>query len=1055
MKAVLDWFIKNPVAANLLMLVVVFGGLGSLGRLNNEFFPHVEPGMIQVTVPYPGAGPLEVEEQICIKIEEAIADVKGIKEVRSTASQSLGQVSIEMVDGWDLQRLINDVKTRVDAISTFPENTEKPIVSDLSRGREVVRLVAYGGHDEEAVKELALSLKDDLNRQPGVSEVEVSGIRDYQVTVEIAEATLRAYQLSFSDVATAIRNSSLNLPAGQMRNASGDIQIQVYGQDYRARDFADIAIIKSLDGAVVTLDDIATITDSFEEKNFLVEYEGKVAANLSVMVGEDPDTIGTAGDIRQFLEAYNQTLPPGYRVDVWSDRSYFLKDRLNILAESALQGLVLVFILLLLFLRPVLAAWVSAGIAVAYLGTLMLMPVTGTTVNVVSTFAFLLILGIVVDDAIVVSENIYSNYERNMPGPLAASQGVSTIAKPVILAVLTTLMVFVPMFFLPGNSADIFMPIPMVAIIALSFSLVESLFILPSHLSHLKPEKEHSNWLNSKITTARGYFTNGLNRFSFSVYQPLLEKSLRNRGATICFFLAVLMVCLSIFAAGWLPFRFMPKIQTEVMIAQAQLQEGAGFGRVLEIKEQIENGLIRLRQRDDAQTFSGESIVLDSFTRVDSNTVTVEVNLSGNSTRDLTTDDMQRLWREEIGEVKGVENFLISSSIFGLNKDISLRLSGKDLGELKEAADDVKAMLAEFNGVIEISDSLASARQEIRIDLKPLGESLGLDLADIASQVRHAFYGAEAQRIPRLREDVKVLVRYPADERANFENLTNMRIKLADGALVPFNEVAEASFVPGYTTISRTNRSRVVDVYANVIPGQANANAIVQAVMAKGQPLIAEKYASVTLELEGDHFDQVAFANALITGLIVALFAIYALLAVEFKSYLQPVYILSAVPFGIAGAIIGHIITGVEFSMPSSFGVLATAGVVVNSNLVLIDRINKLRDNGAAMLEAVKQGARQRLRPILLTSITTFFGLIPILLEESPSAAPLKPLVVSLAFGVVFATGITLLMVPALYMSFETLKERLGFAASAQVDLDALLEKQQVEKQLVEKQQEA
>jgi len=565
MRGILDWFIRNPVAANLLTLLIVVGGLLSMGKLNNEFFPHVEPGYVRVSVPYPGAGPLEVEEQICIKIEEAIADVEGIKEVTSTASQGMGQVQIEMADGWDLQRLIGDIKTRVDAISTFPANAERPIVANLTMQREVLQVVVYGGDDEERIKEVTLDLKERINRLPGVSQVDISGVRNYLVAVEVEEETLRAYGLNFRDIANAINNSSLNLPAGQMRNPDGDIQIQVYGQDYRAGDFENIVVVKSGDGARVTLGDIATIKDTFEEKNFLVEYEDRLAARLSVKVGENPDTIGTADTVRDFLAHYE--MADGFAARVWSDNSYFLKDRLNLLAENSLLGLALVFTLLLLFLRPALAVWVSVGIAVAILGTIMLMPVTNTTINVVSTFAFLLILGILVDDSIVVSESIYANYERGLPGPQAASRGVNGVAKPVILSVVTTLMVFVPMLFAPGTMTDVFKPVPVVALIALCFSLVEALLILPSHLSHLRPERESSNVVMAAIARARGYTTRKLNWFSIQVYQPLLARSLQRKGATVAFFVAMLMVTLSLLAGGWVSTRFMPAFEDEVMIA--------------------------------------------------------------------------------------------------------------------------------------------------------------------------------------------------------------------------------------------------------------------------------------------------------------------------------------------------------------------------------------------------------------------------------------------------------------------------------------------------------
>ena len=1033
MNALLAWFVRNPVAANLLMLIIVAGGLVASTRIDNEFFPDIQPNIVQVSVPYPGAGPLEVEEQICIKIEEAISDVQGIKEVKSSASQGLGMVTIETVEGWDVQRMVSDVKTRVDAISTCPGDAERPIVSDLSLGTQVIQLVLFGGHDEQAIKDLALDLKDKLNLLPGVSQVNINGTRASVVTVEVAESTLRAYGLSFADIAAIIRDNSINLPAGQMRNPAGDIQLQIYGQDYRAEDFADIVVVSSRDGGQVRLGQIATLSDTFEEKNFLVEYEGQIAAQLTVLAGESPDTIGTSALVQDYVASHRDDLPSGFRLEVWNDNSLYLKDRLNLLMINSLQGLALVFILLLLFLRPLLAVWVSAGIAVAYLGTLWSMSLMGVSVNVVSTFAFLLILGIVVDDAIVISENIYSMHERDVRGPMAAIAGVTDIAKPVILAVLTTLIVFVPMLAMPGTMAQLFTPIPIVAIAALTFSLVESLLILPSHLSGLKAEKPPANPATRLLARCRHGFTRGLNRFSFRIYQPLLERCLRSRGATLAAFLAILMVCLSVFAGGWLPTRLTPEIETENLIAEAQFQEGAGFAHVLAVKEQIMGGFEQVRREPDMVGFDGQPIVTGSFLVVDGDRVTLRINLIKNGERALTSVDIENRLKTAIGEIRGVKSFNVSSSLFGLTKDISFRLSGADIDELDGARHHLREVLAGYAGVVDITDSLSSARQEIRIALKPHAETLGLDLADIARQARHAFYGAEAQRIPRLREDVRVMVRYPVDQRGTLEYLEDMRIRLPDGRGIPFSEVATAEFVPGYTTITRTDRQRVVSVFADVVPGAAVAGEIVQAVLADHQADMKERFPSVTVGLEGQQREQGEFFQTMLIGAAFALFCMYAVLAVEFKSYLQPLYVLSAVPFGAAGAIIGHLLVGMDFSMASGIGVLATAGVVVNANLVLIDCINKLRAAGADMEAAVRQAARERLRPILLTTITTFFGLMPILLEPSTSAAALKPVVVSLSFGVVFATGITLLMVPALYLVFESLKARLGFGARAEV----------------------
>ncbi|GIX31627.1 MAG: acriflavin resistance protein [Porticoccaceae bacterium] len=1033
MKRLLDWFIRNPVAANLLMVILAIGGTTALFLVDNEFFPPINPPFVRVAVVYPGAGPLEVEEQICIKIEEALADVDGIKEVRSVASQGLGEVYIEAYEDWDLQRLINDVKNRVDAISTFPADAERPVVSDFTVKSEVAQVVVYGGDDEAAIKELALALKDRLMQIPGVAQVDVEGVRDYVVAVEIPERTLRAYGLSFEEVAQAIRRASVNLPGGLMRNPEGDIQLQVYGQRYRAAEFADVVVRRSADGDEVRLGEIARLADTFEEKNFSVEYEGKKAVRLIARVGESPDTLGTAEAVKRFVDSY--PLPPGYRAVIWSDQSRYMRERLEILGKNALQGLVLVFVLLLLFLRPLLALWVSVGIAVAYLGTLMLLPVTGTSLNVLSTFAFLLILGIVVDDAIVVSENVHSHFERGLPGPLAASLGVAGVAKPVVLAVTTTILVFIPLFFVPGMMAQMFEPIPTVAISALTFSLVEALLILPSHLSGLRPERPPRGGLALWLAALRRRVSGGLEQFANRIYAPLLERCLANRPVTIAAFLAALAVTLSLLFGGWLKIFFMPSLEQERILVKAEMQEGVALARLIEVRDQMLAAVARLRADPKARNRDGTPAVRDTFVKVEGSEVLLEVNLSPNAARALSSSELEERLRAQIGEIRGLESLIFMNDAFDDEKDITLRLAGADIEELRAASRHLEEVLASFPGVVNVNDSLSSVRQELRILPRPHAELLGLDLEAVARQVRHAFYGAEAERIPLLREDVKVLVRHPLEERAHYEDLVDMRLATADGRQVPFAEVAEARFAPGYTTIVRYDRMRVVDVFADVVPGQANAAEIVRSVMKSQAPVIAERFPGVRFVVEGQQREMMRLFAAVAIGLGFAVLAMYALLAVEFRSYLQPFYILIAVPFGVAGAILGHLLMGMHFSFPSAFGVLATAGVVVNSNLVLIDRINALREEGGELLEAVRRGTRERLRPILLTSLTTFFGLTPILLETSPSAAALKPMVVSLAFGVLFATAITLLMVPALYVAFERLKERLGFAAEARVEI--------------------
>ncbi len=1022
-KGLIAWFVNNPIAANLLMLMILVGGFTGLSGLDKEMFPKIPRDVVQVVVPYPGAGPKEVEEQICIRIEEEIHDLDGIEELRSFAYQGAGRIEVEVADGYDTQKLLNDVKTRVDAINTFPVNSERPQIREILARTQILSIAVAGTLNERDLKRLAEDIRDEVIELPGVTLAEIGGTRPEEVSVEVSEETLRQYQLHFNDVVEAIRRSSINLPAGEVREEAGDIVLQTRGQAYSRRDFEDIVVLRNADGTQVLLGEIAHINDGFAEQDVVSKFNGKPAVFINLFNTRNPDVITTSTAVRAYIEKKTPTLQEGVELAVWRDLSVYLSSRIELLLRNALGGLILVFALLVLFLRPALAFWVAAGIGISYLGALWLMPYLGISVNVVSMFAFLLILGIVVDDAIVVGESIHSHYERGLNGSDSASIGALSVSKPVTFAVITTMIVFVPMLLLPGDSTKLMVVMPKVAIIALAFSLLESFLILPAHLRHMKPEKE-PRWLVARwVHHARQHASSALKRFAENLYRPFLERALRHSAITIATFIAILIVVLGFFFTGWLRVSFFPVVEGEYLRASAELQEGTGFNRSLEVMAQLEAAVQALKKEPLLISEDGQSVLKNHFAESNENNVSIVLELSSNESRSVSSRDVAELWRKHIGSVENVEEFDVEYTLMGKPKDINLVLKGRDINALRGATSDIESALLSYPGVYNVSDSMRSAGKEIEISLTDHADTLGIGLSDIANQLRNAFYGAEAQRIPREREDVKVMVRYPAKERATLASLDEMRIRTGDGRELPFDAVADAEFVPGYTEIKRRDRMRMVEIKGELSRGAVSANEIVFALKKQYWPELEAKYPGISLQIDGAQKDQTEFESGFLQMMALALLAIYAFLAIEFRSYWQPVIILSAVPFGIAGAILGHMLLGKEISMPSMMGVLAAAGVVVNDNLVLIDRINQLVKEGWHPCEAVIRGARDRFRPIVLTSLTTFFGLLPILFEKSAQAQFLIPMVISLAFGVLLATFVTLLLVPAIYLTGERAKE--------------------------------
>lgn len=994
------------------MILLIIGGFASIPKLDKQFFPTPEINQIQIRMEFRGASPSEVEEQISVRIEEAIHDLNGIEELRSTSREGLSTVMVEVESDYPTQKLTNDINTRVDAIRTFPSDAERPTVTELTYRHQMGRVQIYGDLSEREMKQLGETLRDELVREPWVSIVELQTARPYEISIEVAEESLRRYQITFDQLANAVRQASINLPAGSVKRESGDLLIQTRGQAYDRADFESIVLRSDISGQELLLSDVATVQDTFEDVDVDIEFNGQRSLGLNVYVTTSPDVILTTDTVKAWVAERSQTLPEGVALEFWQDPSKSFKERVRTLVSNGLGGLVLVIVVLMLFLRPMLAFWVSVGIVVAYMGTLFVLPYTGQGLNMISLFAFLLTLGIVVDDAIIVGESVHSAQSRGLSGEHGALVGARQVVKPVVFAVISTMVFFAPMFFLPGEWGPASMGIPVVVCLALAFSLIESLLILPSHLAHMKPEPDiaQTSWLGR----TRRACADGLSWFANDRYKPFLEKCLHNHAMVGGFFLVMLCLSLALFGGGYLKSAFFPRVNSDFVVGNVEMPQGGAFSDTQAMRDRMIQAAEEIKERYNAQPRFAEAGAIDNILGVAGGNKIDLIMQTVND--DLDTEEVAKLLRARLGDLSDAKDVRFDFTIRDPGKPITLQFASDSIADLESLADDVRASLERYPGVFDISDSFDAPLEELVLSLKPAAENLGITLADVARQIRQAFYGEEVQRIPRDGEDIRVMVRYPESERRAIANINSMYIRTADGREVPFSTVAAYRVETGYQSIERVDRLRTLEVAADVAEDGAPPRAIVESILQNDAPTWLQMYPGLSINMDGELQEEIEFQQAMVYLGMLSMLVIFGLMAVAFKSYWQPFLVLTAVPFGLMGAIFGHWILGWQVSMFSIMGVIACAGVVVNDNLVLIDRINNLRAEGMDLQSALLQGATDRFRPIILTSVTTFVGLVPIMLETSVQAQFLIPMVVSLSFGVMFATGVTLVLVPALYL---------------------------------------
>ena len=1047
------WLARNPVAANLLMVLIVASGLLALPAVTLEVFPEVDLDQVDIQVAYPGAAPEEVEGGVVARIEEAIQGIEGIRRIESTATEGNASVRVVLELDTDTRRVIDEVRNQVDAITTFPTETERPIIRERTIRNQVADVVIYGSAELIALKSLAEKVRDGLSALPAITLTEIVNAPQYEISIEVSEASLRRHGLTLDDVAEAVRRTSLDLPGGSVLADDGEILLRTIGQAYRGHEYENLVLWTREDGRRLLLGDVASVVDGLTETEQHARFDGKPAMMVSVFRTGRQNALEVAEAVHSYVENLQARLPPGISMAVWQDQAVVLEDRLSLMLRNGYYALLLVFLVLAFFLPLRQAFWVSVGIPVAFLGAIALIPWMDVSVNAISLFAFILVLGIVVDDAVVVGENVRRHQEQHGDGLRGAIDGAREIAKPVIYGVLTTIAVFLPLMFAPGIMGRFLRVIPLIVISCLIFSLVESLGILPAHLSHHSGRRGSRAWGRLQQRIAAGFA-----RFVRSVYEPLLEIALRWRYQTAAIAMSVLLVTGGMTLGGRVPFRFMPSIESDFITAAVAMPQGSLVNATSSAVEKLESSAARLRARllketgidyfrHVSATVGDQPIVARAGGPVGPlhdtaapNVGEVTVELAPAERRSYSSEHLGAMWRELTDPIPGAASVTFDTSLIAVGNDVDVQLTGPNLDHLRAAAQELKRRLAEYAGVHEIADSFVAGKRELRIGIKPAVETLGLSLKDLGRQVRQAFHGEEAQRIQRGRNDVRVMVRYPRDDRRLLASLENMRIRKPDGGQVPFSQVAEIEPGRGFAAIRRVDRNRAVNVTASVDPAIVSASAVIEELRLRLLPDVLAGYPEVAYTFQGIQADQEEAVGGLLRGFILSMLAIFGLLAVPLVSYLQPLIVLTAVPFGFVGAIWGHLVMGVDMTLMSMFGFVALSGVVVNDSLLMVHAINRSRNVGrttgqaggrgtdhprsaASLRIAVRKAGSQRFRPIVVTSLTTFAGLAPLMLEKNIQAMFVVPMAVSLAFGVIFATGVTLILVPVTYLILEDFRQ--------------------------------
>ncbi|KWV91064.1 efflux RND transporter permease subunit [Erythrobacter sp. YT30] len=1026
---VIAFMARNGVAANLLMIFMIVAGFVSYGRIVQEVFPENSLNTIAVTVSYPGATPEEIEESIVQRVEEAVEAIEGVKEITSTASEGSGTINVELELGTDVAQALDEVKSEVDQINTFPVEAEEPDIRELTTRQVVMRIALFGEVSEHTLKESAYALEDAISSLPEVSYVQTSAVRDYQIFADVPQDRLRALNLSLTDISQIVTASSLDSPAGAIDTATEEVRVRTVGQNYTQQDFEDIVLVSSGEGALLRLGDVADIEDGFEDADLITRFNEKPVAFVDVYRTSDERVLDVADAVKELL-AEDYPLPPGVSHAVWDDNSELLNDRLSLLLENAALGLLLVLISLTLFLDLRLAFWTAIGIGATFTGAIFILEYAGSSINMFSLFGFILALGLVVDDAVVVGENIYAERERGRTGIGAAIAGAQRVKVPVIFAVLTTITAFSPLLAVGGSIGKILADVPLVVLAVLSLSLVESMLVLPHHLSHLPAAgTAATNRVTRFFERVQTTVDDKLRAFVDGPLDHALRFSVKAPYVILSAGVALLIVFVAMLPAGIIKFTFFPDIEADVVTASVEMPAGTTIDRTSEIVRRLESAADRAVARFAGDNDGQPSFVEATFTTVGlrstqsgpggpdqqfrPNLADVQIALVPSSNREVSAAQVEQAWREELGEIPEADSLTISSTLLSLGDPVNVQISHPDEAALDQARLRIMDQLQRIGGVFDVESDRDAGMREIELRLKPSARTLGVTLQDVASEVRAAFFGSEAVRVQRGREDVRVYVRLPEDERDSIADIERFRIRVP-GGFTSLGAIAEASFTEAPSQIRREGGRRIVTISADVqedaITGQEATRVLQEEVL----PLVAADYPELRYSFGGEQEEQQESFADLGSAFGLALIAIYALLAIPFKSYTQPLIIMAAIPFGLVGALLGHLLLGIPLGILSIFGIVALSGVIINGSLVLIDFLNENLAAGMPHDEAMIEAAKSRFRPIMLTAVTTFLGVAPITFETSLQAQFLIPMSASLGFGVLLGTALLMLIIPAL-----------------------------------------
>ena len=1030
----------NRVAANLLMFGILAAGIVSLGGLERQAWPTVPFNTIEVSVGYPGATPEEVEESIVVKIEEQVEALADVKSVKSVAAPGMASVRVELKTGTDISEAMDEVKSAVGLIQTFPGAAERPAFREMDNRTSMMRLIVYGDIPERSLKELAHQVEDALSTLPTVSHVETTGTRDYEISIEVPLLRLRAYGLTLDDIAEAVRRSSLDLSAGSIDTQDAEVRIRTIGQKYDQLDFEGIVVLARSDGTVLRLGDLADVRDAFEDSPLMVRHRGQPAAFVEVYLAEGEQVMDVAEAVHQLTEnTIVPSLPDGVGITIWNDDSRSYSERADILLKNGILGLLLVFAALALFLEIRLALWVVLGLVTSGIGTLAVMLVFDLAINTISLFAFVLAIGIIVDDAIVVGEHIHYERTKGVSGVVAAIRGTRRIKSALVFAVLTSVAAFTPLLFIPGGIGEVWGALPVIMIGMLLVSLVEALLILPRHLSHLHgPEWMPSNILDRFFYRTRSYIDRGLKAFVNVPLDRAIRFATDQPAIVVAGVVGLLAVSVSLIPAGIVPTTFAPVVQGDFMIATLEMPEETPAERTYEVAMELERAGQRALERLDQDRpagspplLSGVNVTVGQRARVEGgglsptltlnpepNIATIEFKLLSAQQRDISTIAIVQEWREEVGILPYVRSIAFSGEIIDLGSPVEAVLSHPDPERLLGIADSVVEALRSVAGVFDVRADHAPGVGEIRLALQPEARTLGLTVEEMARQARAAFFGVEVLRVQRNREEVRVYARLPEFERSAITDVESYLIRAQSGGEVPLSHVASLTMGRSLPSIRRQDGQRVITVTADVnedmISG-GEANEILE------NSILAELTATapeLTYSFGGEQQQQLDSLDALYRGFIIAMLVIFALLAIPLGSYLKPFIVMAIIPFGLIGVILGHLVLGIAISATSFLGFFGLSGVVVNDSLVMLDFIDQRLKEGATPKRAILDGAKGRFRPILLTSVTTFLGFTPLIFERSIQAQFLVPFAASLGVGIMISTGLLLVLVPALMTIF-------------------------------------